>query len=248
MTSSSRALAQSASRISHTASRASPSSICSRRSISQSLPRRLSSDSHPPSTPDSASTTAAATTKTPQDPLHQVFAHPTWSIRSSLLPTTQAQTQAQTQAEEPDPEITPQTLAHHLRLAALPPPASPREEARLLATLRTQLRFVRAVQAVTEAAAVEPLRAIRDETAAGAAEATVGLDALRGALGRETRFGFRGRPRRSRASGAVSGGEARSEAEGRERSDEERLVERATAARRERGYYVVESGKAKGGD
>lgn len=243
MNSSSRALAQSASRISHTASRASPSSICSRRSISQSLPRRLSSDSQPPSTPDSASTTAA-TTKTPQDPLHQVFAYPTWSIRSSLLPTTQAQTQA----EEPDPEITPQTLAHHLRLAALPPPASPREEARLLATLRTQLRFVRAVQAVTEAAAVEPLRAIRDETAAGAAEATVGLDALRGALGRETRFGFRGRPRRSRASGAVSGGEARSEAEGRERSDEERLVERATAARRERGYYVVESGKAKGGD
>lgn len=107
----------------------------------------------------------------------------------------------------------------------------------MLSTLHTQLHFVRSIQSVPSAG-IAPLRAIRDETAAGAAEATITVGVLRDALQREKQFGFRRRPRRVR--------------EGEERSgvgeEEERLVEHATAGRRERGYYVVESGKAKGGE
>lgn len=199
------------------------------RTISHTLARKSTPAKHTPN----------PTSKTP-DPLDQVFAKPTWSVHTSLLnpahPTASPSPQAQQE------EITPQILAHHLRLCALPPPSTPQEESRLLADLRAQLRFVRDVQAVPGAAAgeVEPLRAIRDETSAGASEATVGLEAMRAALAREERFGFRGRPRRRGGRDGL-GDEARV-------GDEETLVQEATAERRERGYYVVESGKVKGGE
>lgn len=123
----------------------------------------------------------------------------------------------------------------------------------MLHTLHTQLHFVRAIQAVgnennnndndNTAQHIPPLRAIRDETAEGRAEATVTLETVRETLEAEECVGFRRRPRllRTRRNTVECGGEDA-------RSEEEELVERATAARRERGYYVVESGRAKGGE
>lgn len=104
----------------------------------------------------------------------------------------------------------------------------------MLHTLHTQLHFVRDIQSV-DTTGTSPLRAIRDETSAGVLETTVTLEKVQAILERETKFGHRRRPRRSRD------GE-------RERSEEEMLVEAATAPRREKGYYLVESGKAKGGE
>lgn len=100
----------------------------------------------------------------------------------------------------------------------------------MLGTLRAQLHFVRDVQSV-DTRGVEPLRSIRDETAAGVAESTVTLDTLREALSRETAVGYRRRPRR------VKGAQERGQTE------EERLVEAATLERRDKRYFVVASGK-----
>lgn len=100
----------------------------------------------------------------------------------------------------------------------------------MLGTLRAQLHFVRDVQSV-DTRGMEPLRSIRDETAAGVAESTVTLDTLREALSRETSVGYRRRPRR------VKG------AREREQTEEERLVEAATLDRRDKRYFVVASGK-----
>ena len=52
---------------------------------------------------------------------------------------------------------------------------------------------------------VEPLRAVRDETAAGARERAVGLDALRPVLAREDVVGHARRPRRRRQGSAAAG-------------------------------------------
>lgn len=92
---------------------------------------------------------------------------------------------------------------------------------------------MRAIQAV-DTTGIAPLTSIRDESASTAAAVT--LDDLREALAGEKVVGFRGRPRRVR-----DGGE-------RARGAEEILVEDRTRDRRDRGYYVVESGKAKGGE
>lgn len=105
----------------------------------------------------------------------------------------------------------------------------------MLATLQAQLHFVRDIQSV-DTAGVEPLRSIRDETSAGVAESTVTLDTLREALSREAVVGHRQRPRRVKTP------------EDEERCAEEKLVEAATAGRREHRYFVVASGKAKRGD
>ena len=69
----------------------------------------------------------------------------------------------------------------------------------MIATLQSQLHFVRAIQRV-DTTGVEPLRAIRDETRDGLAEATIGLDtdAVRAALGAEEFLGHCRRPRRRR--------------------------------------------------
>lgn len=110
----------------------------------------------------------------------------------------------------------------------------------MLSTLHTQLHFVRAIQAV-DTTGVEPLRAIRDETVEGMNEHKISLETLEGILEREELAGFRKRPRRVR-SGEVGEGKAD---EGRE---EEKLVEAATRERRERGYYLVHKGNAKGAE
>ncbi|KAF7551849.1 hypothetical protein G7046_g7588 [Stylonectria norvegica] len=100
---------------------------------------------HPPSI-RALSTTTKSTAA-------DMLATPTWSIRS-LLPS----------ASSAAPEtITPKQLHHLLRLSALPLPSTPAAEASMIATLQSQLQFVRAVQGV-DTRGVEPLRAIRDET------------------------------------------------------------------------------------
>lgn len=153
----------------------------------------------------------------------KIFAAPTWSARALLPNTTSPSPQDTT-------TITSQTLNHLLRLSSLPPTSTPLEESALLDTLHTQLHFVRAIQAV-DTTGVAPLTSIRDESSTAA----VTLDNLKEALAGETAVGFRGRPRRVRE-------------DGRERGAEESMVEEKMRSRRERGYYVVESGQAKGGD
>lgn len=67
----------------------------------------------------------------------------------------------------------------------------------MLATLSSQLRFVRAIQSV-DTSGVAPLRVIRDETALGLREQTIGLAELRDALESEVVVGHARRPRRRR--------------------------------------------------
>lgn len=74
-----------------------------------------------------------------------ILSTPTWSVRSLLPSSTSRET----------PTISASTLAHLLRLSALPPPADPE-------SLHDHLHFVRSLQSVpTEG--VTPLAAIRDE-------------------------------------------------------------------------------------
>lgn len=167
----------------------------------------------------------------------KVFAAPTWSARA-LLPS--SSTTSSNTSPSPQDTITPKTLHHLLRLSSLPPPSTPQEESALLNTLHTQLHFVRAIQAV-DTKGVAPLTSIRDESSSSSSSSTtaaaaVTLDKLKEALAGETRVGFRGRPRRVR------------EENGRARNADEVMVEEKTRNRRERGYFVVESGKVKGGE
>ncbi|RYP31663.1 hypothetical protein DL767_005670 [Monosporascus sp. MG133] len=146
------------------------------------------------------------------DDISRILSKPTWSVRSLLPPPlppsspSPTPTPAQAPAPETATKITPQTLSHLLRLSALPQPApGSEEEARMLADLEAQLGFVRAIREI-DTRGVAPLRAIRDETAAGAREQAVGLDALRDALAAEDVVGHARRPRRRRGVGGVGGG------------------------------------------
>ncbi|KAI0860501.1 hypothetical protein F4860DRAFT_222310 [Xylaria cubensis] len=151
---------------------------------SLSRPSRTSPDPIDPSIPD----------------LTSLLSQPTWSVRS-LLP----------QASQPN-TITSKTLHHLLRLSALPLPQSEEEELQMLATLSSQLHFVRAIQGV-DTADVAPLRVIRDETAAGLREQTIGLAELREALEAEDVVGHARRPRRRRIQRTAGGQESSSSGE-----------------------------------
>ncbi|KAH7075595.1 hypothetical protein BKA63DRAFT_301640 [Paraphoma chrysanthemicola] len=109
------------------------------------------------------------------DELEQLLAEPTWSVESLLPPKTRA----------PDaPQITSQQLQHLLRLSALPPPGSPAQEQKMLDTLAAQLHFVGKIQEV-DTTGVEPLRAIRDETAAAEEGQMITVNTLADALNGE---------------------------------------------------------------
>jgi Asp-tRNA(Asn)/Glu-tRNA(Gln) amidotransferase C subunit len=136
----------------------------------------------------------------------EILAEPTWSVRS-LLPPSQGFGAAGSAAQQGGgggDEISPSTLRHLLRLSALPPPASEDEESRLLETLRSQLHFVRSIRSI-DTSSVAPLVSIRDETAAGVREQTIGLAALEEALAREDVIGHNRRPRRRREYGVTTG-------------------------------------------
>ena len=104
---------------------------------------------------------------------------PSWSV-SSLLPPTSA-----IPADFP---VTPEKLRHLLRLSALPPPKDAAEEAEMMQTLASQLHFVREIQKV-DTTGVEPLRAIRDETAEAAREAEITIESLNEAFEKEEVLG-----------------------------------------------------------
>ncbi|KAJ5168550.1 uncharacterized protein N7482_004144 [Penicillium canariense] len=118
--------------------------------------------------------------------LESMLAEPSWSVRS-LIPD-----QA---AEQSEPSITPKQLRHLLRLSALPQPASPEEEQSMLRTLESQIHFVKEIQGV-DTTGIEPLRSIRDESAAAVKETTIGLDRLKDAFSKEHVSGRRRRVQR----------------------------------------------------
>ncbi|KAK8247523.1 DUF726 domain protein [Phyllosticta capitalensis] len=109
--------------------------------------------------------------------IDELLAKPTWSVQS-LLPTDSQTADA--------PTVTPEQLRHLLRLSALPEPKDAAEEQSMLATLRSQLHFVRAIQEI-DTEGVSPLRAIRDETTPAEKESEIGLHsgAIKEALAQE---------------------------------------------------------------
>ncbi|PHH65144.1 hypothetical protein CDD81_3275 [Ophiocordyceps australis] len=160
-----------------------------------------------------------------QSAAHQMLSRPTWSTASLL------ESDARQDQDTPSNAITPAQLHHLLRLAALPLPKSPDDQAKMLATLRHQLLFVHAVQRV-DTAGIEPLAAIRDETAQGLGEATIGLDHVQPALDAEIPRGHYGRPRRPRHDSNTAP---------KAQVDEEKWDPLALASKRVGKYFVVES-------
>ncbi|TKX23197.1 putative Glu-tRNAGln amidotransferase C subunit [Elsinoe australis] len=147
---------------------------------------------------------------------------PTWDP-STLLPSPSTDIPS---------ELTPSKLRHLLRLSALPPPSSPEAEASLLSTLAQQLHFVRQIQKV-DTTGVEPLRAIRDETAAAVEEGMVESRKLRRSLEKEEVRGTYA-PRRRRRREEVGKRSAGEEGEWDVLGNAERRVGR---------YFVVEKEK-----
>jgi hypothetical protein len=107
--------------------------------------------------------------------IENLLSKPLWSV-SSLLP-------QETQSYKA-PWVTIDQLHHLLRLSALPQPDTKEEELEMLATLSSQLHFVREIQQVNTDG-VEPTRAIRDETLAAEQEAEITLTTLEDALSQE---------------------------------------------------------------
>ncbi|GAB7365280.1 hypothetical protein MBLNU230_g6361t1 [Neophaeotheca triangularis] len=139
------------------------------------------------------STTATTQSSEPKIDPEALLSRQTWSV-ASLIPSATMNDSTQTQ------EVTPKQLHHLLRLSALPPPSSEQEEQQMLATLSSQLHFVRSIQEV-DTTDVQPLRSLRDETKQGERETELGLDALREALGKEeVRGKYHKRIRRIRGS------------------------------------------------
>ncbi|KAI0541669.1 hypothetical protein GGR58DRAFT_497863 [Xylaria digitata] len=166
--------------------------------------------------------------------LDGLLSQPTWSVRSLLPPSTKQATTS----------ITPKTLHHLLRLSALPLPRTPEEEAQMLATLSSQLHFVRAIQGV-DTTGVAPLCVIRDETALGLREQTIGLAELRDALESEDVVGHARRPRRRLAQGPAHALEEPNGAQGRKQvpNEEEDWDVLGGASETAGGrYFVVRSG------
>lgn len=147
-----------------------------------------------------------------------LLSSPTWSVNTLLPPKDSSQVQ----------EVTATQLRHLLRLSALPPPKDAEEEQKMLATLSSQLHFVKEIQKV-DTTGIEPLRSLRDETAAGEGETEIGMDALKDALALEEVKGkFHPRVRRRNAEGGKKGVE---------------WDVLDTAERKVGRYFVVEGGK-----
>ncbi|OTA57264.1 hypothetical protein K449DRAFT_140716 [Hypoxylon sp. EC38] len=162
-------------------------------------------------------------------PIAEILSKPSWSVRS-LLPSTES---------SDDTKITRKTLHHLLRLSALPPPSSAEEESRMLRTLESQLHFVRAIREV-DTTGVEPLRAIRDETAQGLREQTIGLEQLKEALANEDIVGHARRPRRRR--GGIGGVSGQKEGEVRGDPEVEGWDVLGNASETAGRYFVVRTG------
>ena len=101
----------------------------------------------------------------------------------------------------------------------------------MICDLQSQLGFVRAIQEV-DTEGVEPLVAVRDESVEGERERVIGLEEMRGELGREEVVGMRGRIVRRKGGGDV---------EGKEEGGGLELL--AQAPRRLGRYVVVDTAK-----
>ncbi|KAJ6781305.1 hypothetical protein PWT90_07083 [Aphanocladium album] len=148
---------------------------------------------------------------------HKILAQPSWSVRSLLAENDGS----------PAETITSSQLHHLLKLSALPLPKSEQEEASMIATLQSQLHFVKAVQRV-DTTGLEPLQAIRDETDEGRREGTICLKDLKEALAKEARVGHHKRPRRIKD---------------KIDSEAEKWDALSTASKKAGKYFVVESAK-----
>lgn len=116
-----------------------------------------------------------------------MLAQPSWSVRS-LLPDSTSNDSKQ---------VTKEQLHHLLKLSALPLPRSVEEEQRMLNTLESQIHFVKEVQKI-DTSGVEPLVAIRDETAEAIGEQTITLETLQPYLDKEKKIGGNGTIRRQK--------------------------------------------------
>lgn len=100
----------------------------------------------------------------------------------------------------------------------------------MLATLADQLHFVREIQNV-DTSGVPPLQSLRDETDAGKAEMTIGMDELKDALaGEEVKGQYYNRLRRRRDEQPT-------------KSEVEDWDVLGQARRKAGRYFVVEGGK-----
>lgn len=134
--------------------------------------------------PRSASNARALSTAAQNAPdIEKMLAEPSWSIQSLLM---------DSDASLPQPEISQTQLHRLLRLSALPLPSSDEEEASMMTDLKSQLRFVQAVQKV-DTEGVEPLQSIRDETRQGESESMITVESLKAEFDREVVVGKRGR-------------------------------------------------------
>jgi Asp-tRNA(Asn)/Glu-tRNA(Gln) amidotransferase C subunit len=115
-----------------------------------------------------------SSSKSDEVDIDAILAKPSWSVKS-LLPSESAIESS---------TVTPKQLHHLLRLSALPQPASKEEEDAMLRTLESQIHFVKEIQSV-DATGVEPLQAIRDETAEAIRENTIGLEQLKETMAKE---------------------------------------------------------------
>ena len=106
-----------------------------------------------------------------------------WSVSGLFASNTRNETRSCVSKEQ---------LNHLLRLSALPLPATPVEETKMLEDLESQLQFVRAIQGVNTDG-VEPLVSIRDETSEAEEESEITFDTLKGHFAKEKRSGIRGR-------------------------------------------------------
>lgn len=107
--------------------------------------------------------------------IEEALATPTWSVKSLLPSAADVESGA---------EIDKAKLHHLLRLSALPSPANEEQESQMLKDLRAQLHFVKQIQEV-DTQGVEPLKAIRDQSAMKVAEDTITLESMRDSLARE---------------------------------------------------------------
>ncbi|KAK3315256.1 hypothetical protein B0H66DRAFT_536125 [Apodospora peruviana] len=190
------------------------------------IARRAAHPTHQTLRQLSSSTSSSPPTKQ-TDPA-SLLANPTWSIRSLLSPSLAS-------PSNPETKITPSQLSHLLRLSALPQPTSQAETASMLSTLQSQLLFVREIQTV-DTKGIQPLRSIRDESAAGLSEATITLDTLKDALASEEVFGHCRRPRRE----TTTSEDTQKQLETKEAENWDAL---GTASEKSWKYFVVRSGK-----
>ncbi|MCJ1426802.1 hypothetical protein MMC29_004705 [Sticta canariensis] len=156
--------------------------------------------------------------------IEKMFAEPSWSVKSL---------REDSDASLPQPEISQAQLHHLLRLSALPLPRSDEEEASMMTDLKSQLRFVQAVQKV-DTEGVEPLQSVRDETRQGERENMITVESLKAEFDKEVVVGKRGRIVRTKVVPQVD--EER-------RGDLEDWDALAHASKKWGRYFVVETDK-----